>query len=645
MEQASCSYDAVTARITLIALPMEVLVYIISFLSIREKVGIRCVSKTLRCASEVPSLWEEFTWSCYAPRDGILLKSALKTFGKHIRIFHFADHIAPSKLQVMLKFCKNVIHLSLPSFKYKNVEELETVISSTANLQILSILEPKNCSILLIRQIFVLFSKLKELSLFLLDNKEVQDLLKEWADFNYVPRKLNIAFEGNAFIHLQLILRSLQSCVSTLRSKMLPTNIESGHSAWFNICFKRSMDFSPVVPAIQLRVTDSSVVLSSVRASKYGILGLDNDTLHLTEGSCYGKKVHKALLTGTNNEYIDTSVTSLSSVTYFDASHCKVLHPGHLEQLSIACPNLQKLDLWGNSKCLSNLQGLQSLANNCKSLYALNLWCVGMELGEVDHDYSCSQLWEVLSTMHLIQLAIEGWMIDVYDRRNYEEQQFGVSHDVVLANRRNLIRIFQDYASLKVLEVFYNPGGSLDLASYFPSITSYRLVECFPSNIFRISNRGFGDYHLKAILDHKYLRCVYLSVGLREVFSHCCNCSSLQQLYIDSLITVLEETFVDALCSHGGLEHVILSVKSLTAKSIDSIIEKSPNLITLYIFLNKEVFLNSELIPLIASIKTKFSKRRLFNGGNFDLKQVNYEYDHSLLNNTDLLSIWEVNNN
>ena len=577
MEQASCSYDAVTARITLIALPVEVLVYIISFLATREKVGIRCVSKTLRSASEVSSLWEEFIWSCYAPRDDILLKSALKTFGKHIKIFHFADHIAPSKLQAMLKFCKNVMHLSLPSFKYKNVEELETVISSTANLQILSILELKNCSILLIRQIFVLSSKLKELSLFLLDNKEVQDLLKEWADFNYVPRKLNIAFERNASIHLRNILRSLPSCVSTLRSKTLPTNIESGHYAWFNMCFKKSIDFSSVVPAIQLRVTDSSVVLPSVRASNYGILGLDDDTLHLIEGSYRGKKVHKALLTGTNceymdtsvtslsgtnPEYIDTSVTSLSSVTYFDASYCMGLYPGHLEQLSIACPNLQKLDLWGNFKCLSNLQGLRSLASHCKSLHALNLWRVG----EIDYDYSCSQLWEVLSKMHLIQLAIEGWMIDVEDKRDYKQQKF-LPRDVVLANKRNLIRIFQDYASLVVLEVkfdgtrFYNnPESSLELVFYFPSITSCRLV----STSLRTDALVMPEKSLRLIKDCKHLRCLYLSEGLSRKVSCCCNCSSLQQLYIDSRRTVLEETFIDALCSHGGLEHVILHVCYIT---------------------------------------------------------------------------------
>ena len=81
------------------------------------------------------------------------------------------------------------------------------------------------------------------------------------------------------------------------------------------------------IPFVQLQVTNSSVVLSSVKASKYGILGLDHDMLHLTEGSYHGKKVYKAMLTGTNNEYIDTSVTSLSSVTYFDAS-CQACSQG-----------------------------------------------------------------------------------------------------------------------------------------------------------------------------------------------------------------------------------------------------------------------------------------------------------------------------
>ena len=260
MEQAISRYEEDTATVTLIALPVEVLVYIISFLSTRDKVGIRYVSRTLSSACEIPSIWEEFIWSRYVPRDDKLLKSVSKMFGKHIKRFHFADHIAPSKLQVMLKFCRNLLQLSLPSFNYKNVEKLEKIVSSTTNLQILSIQKPQSNNRLLIKQIFVLSSNLKELSIHygLISFMEFWCLskighwLEEWSNFNFIPSNLTIVFARNHCDFFDAISSCLQSWVSTLRSMMLPTNLESGHIAWFNICFKSSIDFSPVVPSFQL---------------------------------------------------------------------------------------------------------------------------------------------------------------------------------------------------------------------------------------------------------------------------------------------------------------------------------------------------------------------------------------------------------
>ena len=117
MEQASLSTGTVVQSGSLVTLPVEILVCIAAFLSIREKITIRCVSKTLRSVSEVASLWEDFTWSRYASRDEKLLEHVLRMFGKHVKRIHFADHITPPKLEVMLKFCKNVVHLSLPSFQ------------------------------------------------------------------------------------------------------------------------------------------------------------------------------------------------------------------------------------------------------------------------------------------------------------------------------------------------------------------------------------------------------------------------------------------------------------------------------------------------------------------------------------------------
>ena len=642
MEQASRSGTVVQS--TLVTLPVEVLVYIFSFLSTRDKVRIRCISKTLRSVGEVPSLWEDFIWSRYAPRDEKLLKHILKTFGKHIKRIHVSDHIAPSKLEVMLKFCKNVIHLSLPSFKYgHNVAKLEEIVHRMGSIQILDIMVPLNEDTALIRQYFTLSNNLKELSLHYrrASCDTIRQWLEGWANFNYTPRKLNIIVD-RTFTMVRTFTSSLRSCVPILRNKKLQRNSDLEDNAWVNIYFKTSTDSSATIPYIQLRVNNSSAVLSLVKASKYGILGLDHDTLHLTEGSYHGKKVHKALLTDTNDQYIDTSVSSLTSVTYFDASCCRVLYPGHLEQLSLACPNLQRLDLTRNSNCLSNLQGLRSLANNCKSLQGLSLMYIHVH----DHEYDCIQLWEILCTMCLTQLAIEMCMINICDSRprNAKPVASAAGDCSVRVKRQKLNHMFQTYSSLQVLEVrnqhfHYQPccnpsDNELLLLTNFPSITYYRL-RGLPSN---------NCYHtLKRIFDQKYLRYLFLSKTISGKLSLSLEgyCSSLQQLYISSADTVPTETFIDALCGHGGLEHVILYFKSLTAKSIENMIEHSSNLVTFRIYLYSRAFLKSQLKQLTASIKEKFSKRKLFNGGNFGIKVSYHATGVEVNDDTDLSSVWD----
>ena len=641
MEQAS--FSGTIVQNALVTLPIEVLVYIFSFLSTRDKVRIRCISKTLRSVSEIPSLWEEFIWSRYVPRDEKLLKHILKKFGKYIKRIHFADHIAPSKLEVMLKYCKNVTHLSLPSFHYitrhGSIEKLVSIVQTMGCIQILRILVTDGDA--LIRQYFRLSNALKELSLhYRLATmrlcETMQQWLEEWANVNYTPRKLNIIVDRKLLM-LRTLVSSLQSCVPILRNKTLQ---DSEGIAWVNIY----LDISPTIPFVQLRVTNSSVVLSSVKASKYGILGLDDDTLHLTEGSYRGKKVYKALLTGISNEYIDTSVANLASVTYFDASACRVLYPGHLEQLSLACPNLQRLDLRGNSNCLNNLEGLHSLANNCKSLHGLCLKDIHV------HDtceYECIQLWEILCMMRLTQLAIETCIINVCDSRNAISVATAAGDCSARVKRQKLNHMFQRYSSLQVLEVTqnrrfyyhmqscYNPSDNeLLLLTNFPSITYYRLCS-LPSN---------NCYHtLKQIFAQKYLRCLFLSKTISGKLSLSLegHCSSLQQLYIHSKDTVPTEAFIDTLCGHGGLEHVIVCFKSLTAKSIVNMIEHSSNLVTFRVYLYSRAFLKSHLKQLTTTLKTKFSKRKLFNGGNFDIK-VSYHSSRIEVNgDTDLSSVWD----
>ena len=149
-----------------------------------------------------------------------------------------------------------------------------------------------------------------------------------------------------------------RSCLPILKSKKLSRMLGLPNIACFNIYFKMSTDFVSVVLYIQVQVTDSSV--TSIRGRS---LGLDMPSvdvipeiarvLHLTQGCYRGKKVHKALLfQGIEgiDEHIDnsTSITSLESVTYFDASS-GLRSPEDLSWLSYVCPNLQRLNLCGNS--------------------------------------------------------------------------------------------------------------------------------------------------------------------------------------------------------------------------------------------------------------------------------------------------------
>ena len=115
---------------------------------------------------------------------------------ENIRTFNFTDHIAPSKLQWMLGMCKNVIQLSLPSFMHgDNFAKFEMTVCKLGSLQILAI--QSNSWIYGFQRILKLSSNLKELSLYCNHSIpclyiKLKEGLEEWANFNYLPRKLNI---------------------------------------------------------------------------------------------------------------------------------------------------------------------------------------------------------------------------------------------------------------------------------------------------------------------------------------------------------------------------------------------------------------------------------------------------------------------
>ena len=101
--------------IQFLSLPLELLVYITSFLSTtRDKVKLRYVSRRLRVVSETPSLWSEFVWPLYDRREERAVTNVLKTCGDYIKRLMFPNHVALSTLIKMLSHCNYLTQLNLP---------------------------------------------------------------------------------------------------------------------------------------------------------------------------------------------------------------------------------------------------------------------------------------------------------------------------------------------------------------------------------------------------------------------------------------------------------------------------------------------------------------------------------------------------
>ena len=105
-----------------------------------------------------------------------------------------------------------------------------------------------------------------------------------------------------------------------------------------------------------------------IKLSDHGILGLDKDIFYLSDYDHYSK-VRLSISPRVPNVYTDLyevkdehlhCISNFNSVSNVDFFHVNI-YPGHLEQLAIACPNLERLNLGKAQNCLQSLQGLHAI--------------------------------------------------------------------------------------------------------------------------------------------------------------------------------------------------------------------------------------------------------------------------------------------
>ena len=611
--------------LNILTLPSELLVYILSFLTnVRDIVKLRYVSRRLRSVCETPSLWREFVWPHLDICEVRCVKSVLKSCGQHVKRLCFPGHVMPPKqLMAVLQHCSNLVELCIPTCKL-NHDKLKKMMESTEKLWSLDVpwigaIQPA---------LLVICSRLKELTVRIDVKWKISSFqlvlgswLDEWAMKEFLPNTLKIAAGQNI-----PLIRLLENWFR------LNPHLPTGHTGCLKMfsTLKVPMNLFPVLPDFQLQF-GQSCTLPFVKPRKCGLLGLEEDHYILLTDSTYGDKaVHKARIVTLSDDilrgHLNSDTICLDFVKHFDVSGCR-LYSGHLEQLAIACPNLQQLNLLGVSDCLKRLQGLNAIFTCCKQLQGLNI----VNVTEVE---SHVRLWKILADMRLTYLAV-----NICTLIPLEE------------DKPEIVSSFQECVNLKALEVHHSYCYHDEHKNYDLSVLSNfsSLLHCF-----------IGDIHnnIEVVINScsklKYL--VHSSLSSHFSYKVSTQNENLEQLCIKSALpryVEIPNTFMQSVSAHGGLVHVALCTGIVYGDGVTALIGNSPKLLTCHLFSRNFCIKVSDKYESVMvrdmkmMLKKKFGSRKLFTCGSFQLyrsdKDAFHNIDHFLVErDTDILSLWST---
>ena len=615
---------------SLVNLPTELLVIILSYLSIQDIISMQFVSQRFKKISEIPLLWKKFIWPDYEPRHVCRVSKVLKAHGEHVRQIFFPAHLTPANVLEMLHCCPKVAHLSLPRNTQLSLDHLEEIVDTMTHLEQLdvftNIIEGKSMEFYFFK-LFEVTSSVKKLNLkidwFIGNISETLCILEELLmNGDPLPSVINLLMYEDDVIRSIGILERWHASIF----RIAPLEI-----GLYDIA-RVPMDLYPSIPIRKFRF-DPAGTPSLIKLSDHGILGLDEDIFSLSDYDRYGKvRLSVNLHWYAGNLHCISNLYSVSNVDFVGVN----IYPGHLEQLAIACPNLERLYLGKVQNCLQSLQGLHAIVDTCQNLQGLNL--VGIPVSSVE---SYLLLWELLSSIKkLTHLAIDLCMLIQ-------------SSNCDSTDKEKFIGMLRNCVSLKALEIIekfdckckgcQNVHSVNDLLfSHFPSLVYVTLsqVRCTTAFKYIITN-----CHRLKYLYYERNRVSEAHVTLPS--SSICH---LQQLCINSFNINLSTPSVHVLSAHGELEQVALYVKSITTSAITTLISSSPNLMLLYIVTIKplcdENGVREDCNKYKNTVSKTFSYHKLLTTGDFILKDDNLFYYNRFQKlapfNTNFNSFWKL---
>ena len=626
-------------RKSLVNLPTELLVKILSYLPTSDKFKTRYISRRFKDVSEMPLLWKTFVWPDYEPRHVRSVSKILKAHGKHVRRISFPAHLTPANILEMVWCCNKVTHLSLPRNIQLSLAHLEQIVHTMTQLVEMDVFtssigcdHPRrlNHNEIIERFMEVFVTRIKHLVLRIdqLDrhSRIDQQLCSPVSVLLIIERLLD---QGHAlppvldlFIHQDYIGISIATLESLLASSSMLEPFE------INLYVRGvPMDLYPFVPLRKFKFGPTATP-PLIQLSDYGIQGLgDSDIFYATDYDHYGKVRISLNPTKYNHLHAEhlhyiSNFDSVSSVDFYRVN----IHPDHLEQLAVACPNLERLNLMNAEDCLQSLQGLRAIVDTCQNLQGLNL--VGIPMSSVE---SYLLLWKLLSSIKMLtHLAIDLCML--IQSRNCDVDKLKLIHMLRSCDNLKALEMIQSWLCVSCEEIH-----SIEdlLFSHFPSLVYVRLVhvQCTTALKYTITN-------CRQLKHLSYRTNLHSEVNVTLPSSSSCH---LQELCLESSRQVdLTVPSVDVLSAHGKLEQVVLFVKSIATSAIITLIKNSPNLILLYI-VTREPLCDEKGVSLrrecyMDTVSKIFSSHKLMTTGNFVV-----EGGHSMICKGDVISHFSAN--
>ena len=318
---------------SLLILPMELLIMILSYLSIRDIISMQFVSQRFKEISETPSLWKKFVWPDYESHHVRGVIKVLKAHGEHVREIFFPAHVTPVNILMMTHYCPKVTHLSLPRCTQLSLDHLDDIVHTMTHLEQLDVFTSSiKCGYPsshedVIKQLLVVttFSVKKlviKIDLSCQSICTVLDILKELlknAD-HPLPSIINILmYEGDIVYSLE----SWQASSYTISS------LEIG---LYDIA-RVPMDFYPSIPLRNFQFGPAAKP-PLIKLSDHGILGLDKDIFYLSDYDHCGKARLSVSPKYYNLDLVKDEhlhcISNFNSVSNVDFSYVNV-YPGHLE--------------------------------------------------------------------------------------------------------------------------------------------------------------------------------------------------------------------------------------------------------------------------------------------------------------------------